>query len=169
MRTHPRHGRRQRGFTITEVLVTTALVGTAFVATSWLTTSATRSQETYKRSQQVDTLQLAREIREMAMALRNEELAVAGPASLPEDIVALDSLDGATFSPPLRADGSVMTHLSGWSQRIDLSTAAKSNMQMKLSNTLAKPAKGSGEMYKLEVTIVEGVDDVASYEWWIKP
>lgn len=166
------HRRAQRGFTITEVLVATMLVGTSFVAVSWLTTSATRTHEMYKQSE-TDTLQLAREVHELAMNIKNEELSGLGTALLAKDIVALDSLDGATFSPPLRADGSVMTHLSGWSQEVDLSvhekTLSEKAPMLKTANALTKPAKGSGKMYLLEVTILEGTTTRGSYEWLLKP
>ncbi|GJM22736.1 MAG: hypothetical protein DHS20C15_26510 [Planctomycetota bacterium] len=114
--------------------MTTVVMGTSMVALGWMVTSANRTQDVYQE-QSVDDLQLAREIRELALSVRKEVLNDNGIALTPAEVLSLSNLDGASFSPPIRADLSVMKHLTGWTQQVQLTQHAL--------GTLATITKGS--------------------------
>ena len=141
----PRNKRRRAhtGFTITEVLMTTVVMGTSMVALGWMMTSANRTQDVYQE-QSADDLQLAREIRELALAVRKEAFNDNGIAVMPADVLCLSNLDGASFSPPIRADLSVMTHLSGWTQRVQLTQHALGTLATMTGGTSAGVNHTSG-------------------------
>ena len=141
---------------------------------------------------------LAREIRTLAGSLSTDG-AGTGVATSADEIVALDSLDGASFSPPIRADRTVMTELDGWTQQIDVAlydmNDATGTSVAKSSTGLASAAAkvqddstgissgrvavsesvvgrlpvGSTHLYLLTVTILDQGETVASHEWWLRP
>lgn len=166
---HRRHGSRaRRGFTLIEVMLTTVVVGMAVVAVSWMITHANKTQAMHQ-AETVDPLLLAREVYELAETL-DPALSGSGPASAPSEVLALDSLDGASFSPPIRADLTEIATSSGWTQQVDLVAFDVSDLTTKTSDSVqGTQPTGSALIYRVDVTILEGSSVVDTYSWWLNP
>jgi len=146
----------------------TLVVGLAVVGVTHLMGSAVKTQDVHaKRS--IDGLMLAREIHELARTL-DRAASGAGAATTADGVVALDSLDGAVFTPPIGADLSTLTGLNGWSQSVDVATYDLSDMSTAVSvGVLETIPKGSGMAYKLTVRILENGTEQDVFEWWVEP
>lgn len=163
-----RHGRRDsRGFTLAEVLLVTVLVGVGIAAVSWLMTMAAMTQEVHAASD-AESIMIAREIRELASTLPTAPAGL-GAADTGDEVVALDSLDGAVFSPPIRADKQVMTDLSGWTQSVDVSLRDLDDTDVVLDDDVRVVAQGERAVYRLEVTVSHSGALVGTHTWWIVP
>ena len=163
-----RSGRRaDRGFTLAEVLLVTVLVGVGIAGVSWLMTMAAMTQDVHA-SVDPESLLLAREIREMAATLPTAPSGM-GAADSADEITSLESLDGATFSPPLRADGQTLSNMSGWSQSIDVSLRDLDDTNTVLSDTVRIVPKGERCVWRLDVTIAKSGTLVGNHTWWIAP
>ncbi|HZL98730.1 MAG TPA: type II secretion system protein [Planctomycetota bacterium] len=171
MARHPqrfaRAGRATLGFTLLEVLLAALIAGMALAAVSWTMTSAAQAKAVLAEDPQAYLL--AREIRELAEFLPREpsgSLAATGGAG----VLALDSLHGAVFSPPLRSDRTTEASLAGWAQRVTLTVCS-----------LDDPAGATGEsatlgvarkaerLYRLAVEVSFAGEPVDRFEWWLTP
>jgi prepilin-type N-terminal cleavage/methylation domain-containing protein len=156
-----------RGFTLVEVLVAAVITGIALAAVSWTMESAAKAKSVL--SEDPMAYLLAREIREMAEVLSRDPSGVVG-VTRGSDVQALDSLQGAVFSPPVRADRSAAAALSGWAQRVTLAVCALDDLK---TPTGESPTLGLGRtakrLYRLSVAVTYAGQEVDHFDWWLTP
>jgi hypothetical protein len=112
---------------------------------------------------------LARELRELAETLPREPSG-GSPATSASEILALDTLDGAVFSPPLRANGSADSTLTGWSQETSLALCALSAPSVATAEDPRAGVQGNAErVYRLTVSVRHQGALVDSFDWWLTP
>lgn len=147
----------------------TVLVGLALVGVSWMMTASATSQALLQRDS-ADSLLMAREMLELARSL-DRAPSGSGPATAADEVLALDSLDGASFSPPLRADLTAFDDLDDWTQQVDVDVVTVDDLETVVSETLPDSLpKGSDELLRLTVTILDGSGaEVDTHRWWIAP
>jgi prepilin-type N-terminal cleavage/methylation domain-containing protein len=166
VRGRPRRSRA--GFTLAEVLMVTVVVGVGVVGASWLMAMAAQTQSV-QAANSTDTLNVAREIRELAGALSRVPSG-SGAVTAFADVAALDSLDGAEFSPPILSDGSSSADYTGWTQRIDLSLRDATAPDTVIDAGVPEVVQGSGHVFLLEVEILDDNDALLdTHCWWITP
>jgi prepilin-type N-terminal cleavage/methylation domain-containing protein len=167
--TPPRATPRQTaGFTLLEVLMAALIVSLVFIGATWAMSSTARTKAVYEERSLV-ALACAKELFELADTLPKQPSGAPG-ATTAAGLLALDSLVGASFSPPLRADGSVDTELSGWSQHCNVTVHDLSELSLPTDASALDglPPDGSA-LYRLEVTVSEGDQTVEVAHWWISP
>lgn len=164
----PSAGPDPAGFTLVEVLIAGVLASVTMVSVGWAMSAAASTKSILGDSISTAVV-LAREIHALADALpRAPSGSVAARDA--SEVLALDSLDGAVFKPPLRADGSRETALPGWEQRVDLALYSLDDLQ---TATTEDPRDGvdpqSRRLYQLRVTVLEDGAEVDTFVWWIRP
>jgi prepilin-type N-terminal cleavage/methylation domain-containing protein len=160
--------RSRRGFTLVEVLVAATVLGIALLSGTWTMSTTTSASSVYAADPLTASL-VAREIHALAQALPKTPSGSPGVTS-GGAVVALDSLIGASFSPPIKADRSADTSLVGWTQQVgltvydlsDLSTPTRDDPTVGLSSDASK-------VYKLSVTVLENGSVADTFSWWISP
>ena len=160
--------RHARGFTLIEVLVTAAVLGVALISASW-TMSGAASAKTVLEPDAITASLLAREIHALANTLPKEPSGSVGATSA-GGVQALDSLEGAVFSPPLRADLSTASDVTGWSQACDLAVFDLADLTTPTADdpTAGLPEDGT-RVYQLTVTVSQGGETMGTHSWWISP
>jgi prepilin-type N-terminal cleavage/methylation domain-containing protein len=155
------------GFTLVEVLLAALIAGIAMAAVSWTMTSAAQAKSLLTEDPQAYLL--AREIRELADSLPRQPSGVVG-ATLGSDVLALDSLHGAFFSPPLRSNRTAQVALTGWAQRVSLAVCTLDDLEAPTgeSPTLGL-ARNAQRLYRLTVAITYSGQPVDRFEWWLTP
>jgi prepilin-type N-terminal cleavage/methylation domain-containing protein len=163
-----RTARGPAGFTLAEVLITALVLGTAFVAATWSMSATARTKAAYDQAEGPAPF-LAQEIFTLADGLPRTPSGMTG-ATIGAGVVALDSLIGASFSPPILADASVAPGFEGWGQHVALSIYALDDLT---TPTTLNPADGlapeCGHIYLLEVSVEHDGEHVDSFSWWINP
>lgn len=156
------------GFTLIEVLAAALVVGIAILSGSWAMSGAARNR-TLLAGPELTASLLAREVHELALTLPREPSGTVG-ATTPAQLLALDSLEGASLSPPVRADGTADGSLSGWTQVVDLSVYDVLDPTTPTADdpTLGLPSDGS-LIYRLDVTVLKDGSVVDSFAWWLAP
>jgi prepilin-type N-terminal cleavage/methylation domain-containing protein len=160
--------RTDSGFTMVELLLTALVIGTAFVAATWSMSATARTKAAYEKEGGPSVF-LGQEIQTLADSLPREPSGMTG-AVTGAGVVALDSLIGASFSPPILADGSAAEGYDDWQQNVDLSVYSLSDLTMPTDDD---PADGlapeSDKIYRLDVEVLQGGETVKTYSWWIHP
>lgn len=168
MKTPLRTSPASAGFTLAEVLLTAFVIGTAFVAGTWSMSATARTKAAYDAAKGPAQF-LAQEIFTLADGLPREPSGTTGVTN-GTAVVALDSLLGASFEPPILADGTVAPGFDGWEQDVALSIFGLDDLE---TPTNLDPADGlaaeSGFIYLLEVTVSHDGESVDSFSWWIHP
>ncbi len=166
VRVRPRRSRA--GFTLAEVLMVTVVVGVGVVGASWPMAMAAQTQSV-QAANSTDTLNVARGVRGLAGTVSRGPSG-SGAVTACADIEALDSPDGAEFSPPILSDGSSSTTYAGWTQRIDLSLRDATAPGTVIDAGVPLVVQGSGQVYLLEVEILDDSDTLLdTHCWWITP
>ena len=160
--------RATAGFTLIELMLTVFVLGTAFVAGTWSMSATARLKEAYDQDDGPAPY-LAREIYALAASLPREPSGLTGATSGAQ-VVALDSLIGASFSPPIEADGGLTHGLDGWRQNVSLSVYSLDGLSTPSS---CDPADGlppdSAQLYRLDVSILHDGQVVDAFSWWLHP
>ncbi len=171
--THPasstrrRAKRGERGFSFVEVLMATVLMAYAVSTIDALFIAG--QQKAVLNSNPVTARLLANEIRILARLLPTDPSGVLGVTNA-VDIVALDSLQGATFSPPILADRSTYDDLSDWSQSVELSTVELDKPGAIVKDLSAGGAgKEVARVFRLAVTIAHDGETVDEFSWFLRP
>ena len=163
-----RNQRTSRGFTFLELLITAVVLGSAFVAATWSMSATMRTKAIYDREDS-PAFYLAKEIHELADGLPREPSGVTGATAI-GDVVALDSLVGASFSPPVLSSGIEANGYDTFSQHV---TLAVYDMDDPTTPTADAPEDGlvadGDKLYRLEVLVRENGQDLESFHWWINP
>ena len=153
--------RRTRGATFGELMLATLIVGTTIVASI---SSLSESAEVYHFFSEGphEALMLAQEVHEAAILLPWEAEAGA-EANYGPDVVTLDDLHDAEFSPPRSADYEVISSHLSWKQRVNVLTVSMDDPTL-----VVDPETFEGEILtKLEVTILNGNTEVGVFPWWM--
>ena len=156
------------GFTLIELVLTVFVLGTAFLAGTWSMSAVARTKAAYDEAQGPAAF-LAHEIMTLADSLPREPSGMTGATS-GAGVVALDSLIGASFCPPIMADGSFIPDMMAWRQNVALTVYALDGLTTPMS---CDPADGvppeSAQIYKLDVSILHDGQVVDGFSWWIHP
>jgi len=85
-------------------------------------------------------------------------------------VLALDSLHGAVFSPPLRSNRTAQAALTGWAQRVTLAVCTLDDLSTPTSEspTLGL-ARNAQRLYRLSVAITYAGQPVDRFDWWLTP
>lgn len=155
------------GFTLVEVLLAALIAGIAMAAVSWTMTSAAQAKAVLTQDPQ--PYLLAREIRELAESLPRAPSGLLA-ATRGSDVLALDSLHGAIFTPPLRSNRTAQTALTGWAQRVSLAVCTLDDLEAPTgeSPTLGL-AHDAQRLYRLTVAVTKDGQTVDRFEWWLTP
>jgi prepilin-type N-terminal cleavage/methylation domain-containing protein len=154
-------GRRHDGFTLVEVLVAGAIVGILFVA---LLQSFTVGLSMLDQSQRMTVAtSLAENIHEMMLTLPlvdPGQPAHWGPAAgqVNPPFICVNNYDGVAFSPPVAADGTRLTSLSIYTQKVTVAAVSPTNFNQVL-------ADGASNVYRVSVTITCQGQTVCSLSW----
>jgi prepilin-type N-terminal cleavage/methylation domain-containing protein len=163
-----RTSRRPAGFTLIEVLITALVIGTAFVAATWSMAATAKTKAAYDQASSPAPF-LAQEIFTLADGLPRVPSGTTGVTS-GAAVFALDSLEGASFSPPILADGSEASGFDDWQQDVDLSIHSIDDLDHPAD---LDPADGlppeSSFVYRLEVSVRHEGEVVDTFSWWIHP
>lgn len=164
----PTQRARTRGFTYVEVLVAATLIGLALVTATASLDSTVRMKAEYEADSGTAHL-LAKEIYELAVTLPSAPSGSLG-ATAAAEVEALDSLIGASFTPPLRADLTSASEFATWTQQTALTVYDIGDLDTPTGDSAAD---GIGEqeskLYKLSVTVLQGAEPAGTFHWWIQP
>jgi hypothetical protein len=164
--THGSVARRRSGFTLIEVLLATVLIVLAIASSQAVFMSA--SARVAYADDSLSARQLAREIHQMAQTLPRETTAATLVTSA-ADIVALGSLHGAVFSPPLMADGTELSALTDWEQRVTLEVVTLGDPgTSEIVDPRTALSHDTPNLYRLKVTIFQNNSEVDSFRWWLR-
>ncbi|RKY21069.1 MAG: hypothetical protein DRQ55_05665 [Planctomycetota bacterium] len=151
-----------------EVLMAAVVISMGFVGATWAMSATARTQAMYSERSYV-ALALAKELYELAETLPKQPGGAPGATSA-AGVLALDSLAGGSFSPPLKANGSTHAEMSSWRQQCSLAVYDLSDLSTPTEDSPldALPADGS-KLYRLEVIVSEGGQPIETAHWWITP
>jgi prepilin-type N-terminal cleavage/methylation domain-containing protein len=158
---------RQNGFSLAEVLIATVIASYAMMS-SWSVNGAVSAKYAMD-ADPIEAAQLAREIYECAELLPTTPSGTTG-VTAGADVVALDSLIGASFSPPIFADGTPNTAYAGWTQQVSLDVHALADLGTKTADDpTAGLGSNDGKLYKLTVKMLKAGVEQDTFSWWISP
>ena len=158
----------QRGFTLVELLVTALVLSTAFLSATWSMNATARTKEVYAKNQ-TPAFFLAKEIHELAVALPKTPSGTTG-VTTGGAVVALDSLVGARFSPPIFSDGSASDEHDGWKQLVSLAVYDLADPTTPTADAPEDGLASDGtKLYRLEVLVQQDGQDIDTFHWWINP
>lgn len=154
---------RVRGFSYVELMVAVAVVGIGICAAVagiqvGLGSAHTAASIEFARH-------LAEEIRQFSEGLEFVDPQTGSPFGPEEGSLSsyddVDDLDGLVQSPPIRGDGTVMTSLPDWCQKVSVRSLDPV--------TLALPADETAytAIWQLSVTIERGGQVVGVYRWLV--
>lgn len=159
--------RSQRGFSLVEVLMATLLLGYAVSSLDALFIAG--QHKAMLNSNPLTARLLANEIRLLAQLLPKDPSGTAG-ATATGEVLALDSLRGAVFNPPILANLTEYEGMDDWTQTVSVKVAA---MDDPTAVGTDMPAEGlhkeAASLYEVEVTISFQQEDVETWSWWIRP
>jgi len=160
--------RSTRGFTLAEVLIAGTIMAVALVAVTSSMSAATSSKAELA-DQPMLAARLAQDIAVLAETLPRTPSGNSGVTS-GNAVVALDSLDGAVFSPPIRSDRSSDTSLAGWQQSVEVEIFTLDNLDTPTNESVATALSQQAErLYRLSVTIRHGGQVVETFRSWCQP
>jgi type II secretory pathway pseudopilin PulG len=159
--------RCRRGVTLVEILISTLIVSLVIVSATWALSAASTSKHLRTEDPAVAAM-LAREVHELAASLP------AGPSGNPPatgfaGVTALDTLDGARFSPPLLATGEQAPGVPLWAQDVSVSVYTLADTSAPVNATYEPIEPASGRIYKLSIRVTQRGADMGTWWWWIKP
>ncbi len=157
---------RQDGLTLPEVLVAAVVLSLAMVGGSFAVSHAASARSSL-REDPITAAMMAREIHEIALTL---PVTSGDPtATLPTQITALDTLDGARFSPPLSATKQplAIARPNDWAQEVSLSTHALTDLAA--AQVLADVPKHSDTLIRLTVAVTHRGAQKGIFHWWLNP
>jgi hypothetical protein len=152
--------RATAGLTLIEVLLATLIAGTMLVAATTALTGSVKAQQVMM-GDPVTAFGLAREIHSAAQLLPRTP-GDGVPATTGAEVVTLDDLDDATFSPPLSARLASLTGSAGWSQEVHLE-----HVNLTTPGILAEDPETNAALLRLTVTVRQGAEVAGTYIWWL--
>jgi prepilin-type N-terminal cleavage/methylation domain-containing protein len=156
-----RHQTSRRGFSLIEVLISIILVGLSITALVVASNSFTMANGA---GADLSTAEfLIEQIRELTAMLAvidpQSGTAVFGPEEIGvANYDDVDDLNGATYSPPIGSDRTVLNDLAGFSQHIVVQNVSQSNF-----NTV--DTTHSSKFVRITVTILLNNRQISSASW----
>jgi len=154
--------RAAAGFTFLEVLLATLVVGTMLVTATTALSAAVVTQDALV-GEPITAWGLAREIHSLALVLPRTE-GDGVPATTGSEVLLLEDLDGAEFSPPIGADTAAVAGTTGWSQEVLIASVNLADPAV-----LAADPTADDTLLRLTVTVREGAGVRGTYVWWLNP
>ncbi len=145
----------------------TLVVSLVVVSASWAVSQASTSKHVHEESP-INAALLAKEIHELALSLTTAASG-KGAAATPGEVVALESLDGASFSPPLDSELEELADNKGWTQNVSVSVYDLTDLETPVSAKFISATKSSAALFKLSVQISNGNQDMGTWWWWVNP
>jgi prepilin-type N-terminal cleavage/methylation domain-containing protein len=158
--------RDRRGLTLIEVLMGSIVVGLVLVSASWALSQASTNRHIHEESP-INAALFAREIHELALTLPTAASG-GGTATSGIEAIALDTLDGATFSPPIDSFKFELP-AAGWSQHVTVGVYSLDDLETPVSEGFTTASKSSPAIYRLSVQVLQGDVDRGTWWWWINP
>ncbi|MGQ0552671.1 MAG: type IV pilus modification PilV family protein [Planctomycetota bacterium] len=162
LQTDRRSARAQRGLTLIEVTIASVVAALALIAgMSALSQAAT--SKTLHVGDPLTAFMLAQEVHALAAELPRDPGDGSAARSI-DEVLVLEDLSGATFTPPVNARRDVRTDLVGWMQAVSLK-------QVELENPGEDAAEGAGAdtLWELRVTVTEAGIVRGQFAWWMTP
>jgi hypothetical protein len=153
--------------TLIEVLMGTLVVSLVLVSASWALSQASTSRHVHAESP-INAALLAKELHELALTLPTAPSG-GGAAIAGSGVLALDTLDGASFTPPIDSAKASVASATGWTQLSHVSVYALSDLDHPTSSTFTAVGKSSTSLYRLSVQVKQGSKDMGTWWWWINP
>lgn len=156
------------GLTRVGVLAGTAVIGLVLASAGWAVDSS--GGEDLRAEDPIDAALVAREIYDLALLQ-----STVGDGSLPAKdatgVAGLDSLDGASFCPPLNAAGQplALIHAPAWRQDADVQVYSLLDLDQPVSQSFAGAARSSTTLYRLTVHVTCSGQDKGTWWWWLNP
>ncbi len=155
--------------TMLEVLVGSVIVGLVVISAGWALSSANESKSIHSE-EPIDAALIAKEMYELAL---RQDTADDGdpPATGAEGVKGLDSLDGASFSPPLNASLAELslTSAASWRQELDLQVFDLSDLDTPTSEDFTGATDSSSTLFRLTVHVTFRGLDKGTWWWWLNP
>lgn len=153
--------RGRRGFTLIEVLVASAIMGMLFVALMEAFRTGLLMLEHSQRMTVGATL--AEELHQMTLTMPLDDPQAPGGWGLEGGETAtqcddIDDLDGASFSPPINADGVAINGLDDYLQEVTVVSVANQDFNQVV-------ADGTSGVYRVTVTVTCDGDQVGVVSW----
>ncbi len=160
--------RSTRGFTLAEVLIAGTIMAVALVAVTTSMSAATSSKAELA-DQPMLAARLAQDIAVLAETLPRTPSGSSGVTS-GSAVVALNSLDGAVFSPPIRADGSSDSTLTGWQQSVNVEIFTLDNLDTPTNESVMTAlSTHAARLYRLSVSIRHDGQVIETFRSWCRP
>ncbi len=158
-------GARCAGFTLMEVMVAIVVIGVGLSAALFgMSTSVNTTSEGKKV---LLSGNLAGYVKQLSRSLHFEDPSLEGITFGPEegenglvDFDDIDDLDGLSLSPPVGADGSVMSAFQGWSQNIQVFALDPTTFEV-TTNVSESPLR------RIEVEVQNGTRLVNRFQWLV--
>jgi len=157
-----RNTKYKSGFTLIEVLFAVLLVGLAIA--SLVAANATFTKANGAGTDLSTAEFLIGQLRELTMLLPvidpQDELTTFGPET-GETLANYDDLDdfnGATYTPPINAERTVLTEFSAYSQKIAVQNVNASNFEQVVANH-------SSNFVRVTVTVYLNSKEISSANW----
>lgn len=160
---------RNAGVTLIEVMMGTLVVGLVIGSASWALSGAT-SVASALSEEPIDAALLAKEIHELALKQPAVDDGDA-PATDAAGVHGLDSLDGASFCPPINASLAQVSlaDRASWREAVNIQVYALSDLNSVVSEKFTAATKSSRTLYKLTVHLTFRGTDQGTWWWWINP
>ncbi len=155
--------------TLIEVLVGTVIVGLVLASAGWAVSGSATPGPRWRGSPSNAAL-LAKEMHELALKQPAVDDGDA-PATDASGVHGLDSLDGASFCPPLNASLAqiALPDKALWRQTVDIQVYSLSDLTKVVSEKFTGATKSSTTLYKLTVHVTCRGTDEGTWWWWINP
>jgi len=166
MHRHP--PRDAAGLTLVEVLAGTVVLSLVLASAGWAVGAS--GGEVAHADDPIDAALVAREIYDLA--LRQSTVADGSlPAKEGAGVAGLDSLDGASFCPPLNAAGRslALVNAPAWRQDVDVQVYSLLDLDTPVSQSFASAARSSTTLYRLTVHVTCHGEDRGTWWWWLNP
>jgi hypothetical protein len=154
--------------TLIEVLAASVVSAVAVVAAGYAMDAAVSTRATLD-GDSVEASLVAREVYELARALPRAPSGSVAARNATE-LQALDSLVGALFQPPMRADKTRDNTRAAWKQDVQLELFSLDDLQ---TSTGEDPAlgvpEGAERLYRVTVTVVDDRGTSRDFRWWLHP
>ena len=156
------------GLTLVEVLAGTVVLSLVLASAGWAVGAG--GGETLRAEDPIDAALVAREVYDLA--LRQSTVADGSlPAKEGAGVAGLDSLDGASFCPPLNAAGQslALVNAPSWRQDVDVQVYSLLDLDTPVSQSFAGAARSSTTLYRLTVRVTCHGQDKGTWWWWLNP
>lgn len=155
----------QAGLTFFEVIGATIVLALAVVSSAMVMTTANSTRAALQAGT-IDAALLASHVHEVAVGLSKKTSGLP-IASAGNEVLALDTLDGAVFSPPIDARLAVIPGSTGWAQQVDLRTVDPTGATT--PRNFSGPNPVAAAMVELSVTVTHMGRAVDTFTWWLSP